>query len=275
MASAISSLIKARYQNGQHEDLDTPLTPTMETLLRHQSVREFLNEPLAPGTLEALVAVAQSASTGSMLQNWSVVAVQEKEHKDTVAKLCGDQEFIRQAPLFLLFCADLHRLSHQCERYEQSGKGLDNTDFFIMATLDAAIAGQNVAVAAESLDLGLCYVGAARNNARDLTKLLGLPQRCIVLFGMSIGKPDPATNLPAIKPRLPVDEVLHREHWNDDKQDDQIEIYDKVLGTFYFEHQKHGRKTWSAHTSRYVSSIKLDGREEYRKVLDEQGFKLE
>ncbi|KAJ4249144.1 hypothetical protein NW762_012479 [Fusarium torreyae] len=275
METTFSSLIKARYQNGQHEDLDGPLTPTIESLLRHQSVRGFLDEPLARGTLESLIAVGQSASTSSMLQTWSVVAVQEKDHKDAVAKLCGDQEFIRQAPLFLLFCADLHRLTHLYERYEQSGKALDNTDLFVMASLDAAVAGQNVAVAAESLGLGLCYVGAARNKAHDLTELLRLPKRCIALFGMAIGKPDPATNLPATKPRLPMEEVLHRERWNDDKQDEQIALYDQILGAFYFEHQKHGRKTWSAHTSRYVSEDQLDGREEYRKVMDEQGFKLE
>ena len=47
----------------------------LETMLAHRSVRGFLPDALPDGTLELLVAAAQSASTSSNLQVWSVVAV--------------------------------------------------------------------------------------------------------------------------------------------------------------------------------------------------------
>ena len=50
---------------------------TLETILNHRSVRGFLPEALPPNTIELLTAAAQSASTSSNLQVWSVVAVQD------------------------------------------------------------------------------------------------------------------------------------------------------------------------------------------------------
>ena len=272
MASC-SSTFQARYPNGSDAAYDYVATPTIDILLQHQSIRSFLPDPLPGGTLETLIAAGQSASTSSMLHSWSVIAIQDPSHKEDIAKLCGDQDFIRQAPLFLVFCADLHRMDHLCKRYGQTGEALNNMDLFMQSTLDAALAAQNVTIAAESLSLGICYVGAARNNAQQMTQLLRVPHRSLILFGLAIGKAKPHDD--AIKPRLPLNEVLHREYWSDDKMDENIANYDDALGAFYWEHHKHGRRTWSDHTSRWVSRNELDGREEYRKVVTAQGFGLE
>lgn len=53
---------------------------------------------------------------------------------------------------------------------------------FIMSSIDAAIA-------AESLGLGMCYVGAIRNNAQQVAELLNLPPLTLAIFGMAIGYP--------------------------------------------------------------------------------------
>ncbi len=85
---------------------------TLAVLLAHRSVRAYLPDVLPPQTLEILVAAAQSASTSSNLQTWSVVAVKDPVRKDTLAQLAGNQAHIRQCPLFLIWLADLARL-HQ------------------------------------------------------------------------------------------------------------------------------------------------------------------
>lgn len=125
----------------------------------------------------------------------------------------------------------------------------------------------------ESLGLGYCFVGAVRNNARDMAELLGLPPRTFALVGMAIGKVD-GWDVSGIKPRLPMEEVLHRERWNEKDHKSLISSYDKALGDFYAEHQKHGRKPWSHHMARIVSSERQDGREVLRQVLEERGFGL-
>ena len=77
----------------------------LDTILNHRSVRGFLPNALPQGTLETLIAAAQSASTSSNLQFWSVVAVEETERKSRLAELAGQQQFIRDAPLLLVWLA--------------------------------------------------------------------------------------------------------------------------------------------------------------------------
>jgi len=76
------------------------INPVLETLLAHRSVRGFLTDALPRGTLELLIAAAQSAPSSSNLQTFSVVSLEEPERKARVATLAADQNFIREAPLF-------------------------------------------------------------------------------------------------------------------------------------------------------------------------------
>lgn len=208
--SQLEALLTQRYGSNGPTYLDLPSTPIIETLLRHRSIRSFSPNPLQPGTLEALIAAGQSTSTSSMMQTWSAVAIQDPRRKDALAALAGDQDLIRRAPLFLVFCAGLSRLAAVCERFRGSGAGLEKTDMFVMAAVDAALAAQSVGTAAESLGLGFCFVGAVRNDSHVMARLLGLPPRVFPLVGMAIGWPE-ASGGADIKPRLPLDEVLHRE----------------------------------------------------------------
>lgn len=270
-----ATLLTQRYGGNGPSGLDLPSTPVIEALLRHKSVRRFLPDPLRPGTLETLIAAGQSASTSSMMQTWSAVAVKDPERKSALAAVAGDQDFIRQAPLFLVFCADLSRLTAVCERHHGSGAGLNKMDMFVMAAVDAALAAQNVGAAAESLGLGFCYVGAVRNDSRKMAELLGLPRRAFPLVGMAIGWPDASEDVD-VKPRLPMDEVLHRERWDDGRNRDELVFsYDEALNKFYEEHGKPGRGSWSKHMTGIASSEEQDGRERTRQVLEERGFGLE
>ena len=82
--------------------------------LAHRSVRQFDPREVTDDELSALVAAAQSAPTSSNLQPWSVIAVRDPARKARLARLAGDQAFIEQAPLFLVWVADLgraHRLA--------------------------------------------------------------------------------------------------------------------------------------------------------------------
>ncbi|KAE8155077.1 Nitroreductase-like protein [Aspergillus avenaceus] len=220
------------------------------------------------GTLEALLAAAQSGSTSSMLQTWDVIAIQDPAHKEAVAKLAGDQKFIREAPLFLIFCANLNRLANISRKYNQPGAALASMDMFLMASIDATIAGQNAAVAAESLGLGICYAGAVRNNAQQMCELLKLPSNTFGVFGMAVGYANNAGYL-EIKPRLPMREVCHREVWSEEDQ------FDEALGSFYVEQMKVGRMFWSEFIAGYLASGSQDGREDVKRVLQNQSFKLE
>ena len=268
----LHALLQERYGR-EAPEIAGEANEVLRTLLSHKSVRQFWAEPLPPGTLEQLVAVGQSAASSSNLQTWSVVALEQPEHKSHAATLCGNQEFIRQAPLFLVFCADLSRLASISERLSLPGIGLNYFEMFLMAAIDATLAAQNVAVAAEALGLGICYVGAARNRPRELAALLKLPPRVFALFGMAIGWP--GEELTTIKPRLSQPEVLHRETYDAAEREEWIARYDDIMNAFFESQGMEVAGDWSTKSARRVATVEaLNGRHLLRELLHEHGFGL-
>src|SRR5208337_5491894 len=113
---------------------------------------------------------------------------------------------------------DLSRLDRVCElrHYKQITEYVEN---FLMAAVDATIASQSAALAAESLGLGICYIGSIRNNPREVISLLGLPRLVFPIMGMTVGWP---AAKPHIRPRLPIRAVLH---WQSYRRDQDPELY--------------------------------------------------
>ena len=194
----------------------------------------FLPRALPEGTLELLVAAAQSASTSSNLQFWSVVAVQEPERKSRLAELAGQQQFIRDAPLLLVWLADLSRLDRIAAEHQAQVDGTHYLEEFIVGVVDAALAAQSALIAAESLGLGGVYIGAMRNLPEQIAAELALPPHVFAVFGMSIGYPDPARSTD-IKPRLPQSVVLHREQYSVAARSDAIDDYNATMRGFQRE----------------------------------------
>jgi len=212
-------------------------TPTIELMSQHGSVRHYKPDPVPESMIEGIVAAGQRASTSSNLQTYSVVATTDSAKKEQLMEISGGQRHIIQAPVFLLWCADFSRLKRVClhQGYELNADYLEN---FLIAAVDAAIASQNAGLAAESLGLGFCYLGAIRNQPRRVISLFDLPElprRVISLFdlpelvfpvfGMTLGWPVKA---PLIRPRLPLKAVLH---WDTYQQDDLplLEEYDQAM----------------------------------------------
>ncbi|HXT82294.1 MAG TPA: NADPH-dependent oxidoreductase [Acetobacteraceae bacterium] len=245
----------------------------LATLLNHRSVRGFLPEPLADGTLDLLVAAAQSASSSSNLQVWSVVAVQEPERKSRLATLAGNQQFIRDAPLLLVWLADLARLHGIAADRQMHVEGAHYTEAFILGVVDAALAAQSALIAAESLGLGGVFIGAMRNLPEQVAAELALPPHVFAVFGMAIGHPDPA-KATGIKPRLPPRVVLHREQYDPALKRDAIEEYNATARQFMRE-QGMTEQDWTAQaTNRLKDTAALHGRDRMREALRNLGFEL-
>ncbi len=245
----------------------------LETILNHRSVRGFLPRQLPVGTLELLVAAAQSASTSSNLQFWSVVAVEETERKSRLAELAGQQQFIRDAPLLLVWLADLSRLDRIAAARQALVEGTHYLEEFIVGIVDAALAAQSALIAAESLGLGAVYIGAMRNLPERIAEELGLPPHVFAVFGMSVGYPDPAKET-GIKPRLPQSVVLHRERYSAAPRSEAIDGYNATMREFQREQ---GMKAidWTQQCfSRVKDAEALRGRDRMREALRNLGFEL-
>ena len=147
-------LIAARYRDGMAAT--GPWNDVFTTILSHRSVRAFSPAPLPPGTLQRLVAAAQSASTSSNLQTWSVVAVEDPDRKARLAALGSGQKHIVQCPLYLIWLVDLARLDRVAEERQLGLQGLEYLEPFIVGIVDAALAAQNAAIALESSGARFC-----------------------------------------------------------------------------------------------------------------------
>jgi len=268
-----AALILARYgveampQAGQLNDV-------LRRVLAHRTVRAYLPDALPAGTLETLVTAAQSAPSSSNLQLWSVIAVEDAACKARLSQVAGGQPHIEQAPLFLVWLADLSRADRVAAARERSMEGCAYLESFVVAAIDAALAAQNAAIAAESMGLGTCYVGALRNDPERVAAELGLPPRAMAVFGLCVGRENPAR--PAeIKPRLPHALVTFRERYVPHPQEEAlIASYDATLAAFS-RRQGMGDVTWTSRLFARMGSLKgLNGRERMRAMMQALGFEL-
>jgi nitroreductase len=268
---SVGAALTARY------GVDAPAagvawSDTLQGLLQHRSVRAYLPDPLEAGTLEAIVAAAQSAASSSNQQFWSVVAVEDPDRKGRLADLAGGQAHIRQAPLFLIWLADLNRANAIAKQAGQGNEALDYLESLVVSVADATLAAQNAVVALESLGLGSVYIGAIRNRPEAVAEELGLPPLVLPVFGLCVGRIDPAKP-GEVKPRLPQAAVLHRETYST-AQEATVSAYNETLRAFQ-RSQGLPETGWTDAVVNRVSKLRsLNGRERLRDALHGFGFRL-
>ncbi|WNQ11921.1 oxygen-insensitive NADPH nitroreductase [Paenibacillus aurantius] len=241
---------------------------TIRTLIAHRSIRRYKPDPVEPAKRDAILYAAQMASTSSNMQAYSVIGVTEPALKRELAVLTGNQAYVEQCPLFLVWCADLYRLK---EAGAKHGTAIaeDTTENFIIATVDAALAAQNAASAAESLGLGIVYIGGIRNRIAEVTGLLKLPKLVYPVFGMCLGYPDQD---PGLRPRLPVSGIYHENAYRPEQIRPAIDEYDRIVSD-YMRVRTGGQsdRDWS---SQMAERLSVPQRAHMRAYLEEQGFKL-
>ncbi|MBW7883611.1 MAG: NADPH-dependent oxidoreductase [Caldilineaceae bacterium] len=262
--------------------------PVLDLLASHASCRSYRPDPLPPGTLERLMVAGQSAPTSSNLQAYSVVAVEDPARKEALMALCGNQRMIKECPLFLVFCPDIHRLHYVCAR-QGYPFGAAFLEMFLLASVDAALVAQNVATAAEAMGLGSCMCGSIRNDPQAVIELLELPPGVFALVGLCVGYPAKPLE---VKARLPIETILHHERYSTDDMESGVHAYDRLMaaGRTY-----DGRRVsisgepdtsrddsygWAEHTARRLTrpetiAASASLRENLRRILEAHGWSFQ
>lgn len=269
-AAGRMAALKARYGAGAIPPVG-PWNETMDLLLSHRSVRGFTSEPLAEGTVETLVAAAQSAATSSNMQTWSVVAVSDPATKALLGEVAHHQKHVAKAPLVLVFLADLSRAARLGKAEGVKLEGLDYLETFLVAALDAALAAQNAVVAAESLGLATVYLGAIRNDPVRVAEALKLPPGAMAVVGLCVGH---GAGRWEVKPRLAQAAVLHRETYKVPDETALRTAYDQELSSFSAR-QENAPMGWTQRVKdRLGTTAGLHGRDRLREALAKLGFPL-
>ena len=267
-----TKLLYARY--GDRPITVDAVNETIATMLTHRSVRAYTDQPLPDNALELMIAAAQSASTSSNLQTWSVVAVTDPASKDRLSQYAGNQAWVRNCPVFLVWLADLARMESLGQKRAVPTESLNYIEMLLMATIDAALAAQNAAVAAESLGLGVVYIGGIRNQPENVAQELGLPPKIFATFGMCLGYPD-AARPAAVRPRLAQQAILHREKYDATAFATATASYNVVMDAFYKTNAMKPQGEWDEHSLKRVSGPEaMTGRDRLATALKNLGFEL-
>ena len=250
-----------------------PWNEAINLLLSHKSVRSYKPDLLPDGTLETLLAAAQSAATSSNLQLWSLVAITDPRKKRELAKVAGNQKHIEQCPLFLVWLADLSRNQRMGEEEGVKMEVMPFVETFLVAAIDAALAAQNAVIAAESLQLSTVYIGAMRNNPEKVAELLQLPSEVFGVFGLCVGYA--SSDIKAeVKPRLPQAAIAFNEvYGNPDEQNLRIN-YDHEM-TKFSKRNEMVADTWTNRVLGRMGKLSgMNGREKLMGILNSMGFPL-
>ncbi|KRK78545.1 oxygen-insensitive NADPH nitroreductase [Companilactobacillus nodensis] len=245
------------------------MNPTIENMLQHVSVRSFTDQPITPEQKESLIAAAQHGSTTEFVQAFSIIEITDQTLRNKLSDITISSPHVKKADTFYVFVADLHRQANILRANKQSLDSIKNMEALLLSTIDTTIAAQNMAVAAESMGLGICYIGSLRNNIAQVAKLLKLPDFTIPLFGMTVGVPSTKNQL---KPRMAPSNQVATNSYNEDQFNDLSE-YDQVVKDYYVNRKSNPADTsW---TDKNLAIFKEVHRADVAAFLRKQGFSLD
>lgn len=245
-------------------DIKNPISSLIQS---HRSIRRYTDAPIPDEVLQDILDSAQWAPSHHNVQAYSIIIVKDKEKKKILSKYCASQKYVESCPVFLVFCADFHRLHLACE---MNGKqiAVDEVENLLIGAVDTALVAQNVLITARSYGLGGVMIGGIRNEPENVVNLLKLPSLTIPIMGMCLGYP---YEIPWQKPRLPIKTVIHEEEYQDSLLMEGLREYEEITARYYTDRTK-GKRTigWTKQISEYISYPR---RPELTTFIKRQGFK--
>lgn len=187
------------------------------------TVRKFDKSRHIPEELlEELLQAASHAPTTGNMQLYSVIITRDPEEKKRLAPLHFNQPTVEGCDVLLTFCADFRRFEAWCEA-RKAEPGYRNFHSFITALIDTTIFAQQFVTLAELNGIGSCYLGTATYSAEAIGEALGVPERVVPVICLAVGYPE--SGFPAASDRLPVEGIIHHEHYKDYTPEDIDRIF--------------------------------------------------
>ena len=163
-------------------------------LKKRHSVRLFGDRTVEGEKLQQILEAINRAPSAGNLQAFEVYLVRETQHRTALVKAAGDQEFLAQAPVVLVFCTHAARAA---DRYQNRGMEL-------YCVQDASIACTYAMLAATALGLSTVWVGAFDEKA--VHDIIGAPgdERPVAMLPVGY-----AAEAPRIRERRDLKDLIH------------------------------------------------------------------
>jgi len=228
------------------------MNKTIELIKDHRSIRDFKPDQIDANIVDEIVKAAQAMPNSINGQQTSIIVVTDKEKKAKVAQLAGDQTWIDQAPLFLLFVIDFYKTDLAAKKNGFTQVIHESVEGTMAGTFDAGLNMGAAIVAAESLGLGIVPIGGIRKSPEEIISLFELPEKVFPVAGLAIGYPNSRSHQ---KPRLPLNTFKHDEVYQTAGLPEAIEAYDAEMATYLKTIDREQEVNWSYTTSRLYQTV--------------------
>ena len=177
--------------------------PVIDAIMRRKSIRRYSKVQPSDEILQTIVRAGQQAPFAAQLGSL------------LLRRDCEKNPF--QAPLLFTICVDVHRMEivMAARGWQRS---MSDVGILLLGIQDAAYMAENMVLAAESLGLGSCYLGAAPMAADRIIKEYDLPAKVFPLVQLTMGYP--AEERPP-RPRYPMTLTLFEDRYPQ-FSDDQV-----------------------------------------------------
>ncbi|MBI2780120.1 MAG: nitroreductase family protein [Gammaproteobacteria bacterium] len=164
------------------------------TVRHRHSVRKYRKDmPVEHEKLHAVLEMACAAPSAGDLQAYQIIVVSSQEERDALSRAAGNQEFLSEAPICLVFCADPER---SAQRYGERGTTLYTLQ-------DATIAAAYTQLAVVAAGMGSTWVGAFDED--EVKRILNIEPSKKPLAMLSVGYP---AEMPEPTPRRHLNEIV-------------------------------------------------------------------
>jgi nitroreductase len=164
-----------------------------EVIQSRHSIRAFTPQPIEPDALLKILGAANRAPSAGNLQAYEIFAVTNRAMLNAFVRAAFEQEFIAQAPIALVFCANPAR---SAVKYGYRGESLYSVQ-------DATIACAYAQLAATALGLATVWVGAFDDDA--VRRALGIGNDLLPVAILPIGY---AGKQPKIRTRRALEDLV-------------------------------------------------------------------
>ncbi len=165
-----------------------------DCIFNRRSIRKFEKKDVDDKLIGLILYAGTHAPSAGNVQEWRFVIIKDMEQKEKIAKAAWDQDFIKTAPVVIVVCADMEKISL---KYGERGEKL-----YFAQDIGACV--QNMLLAAYALDLGTCYVGAF--DDKKISDILQLPNYIRPVAIIPIGYPAEKPDMPK---RIPIENITY------------------------------------------------------------------
>lgn len=210
----------------------------IQSLFNRKSCRIFLDKEITTENKNLILESAMQAPSAGNQQMYTIIDVQDKKLQEILSKTCDNQPFINQAKMVLIFCADFQKW-YDLFTYTNCKPRKPGVGDLLLATTDATIAAQNAVVAAESLDIGSCYIGDILEQHDIHREILNLPEYVVPVCMLVFGYPAPSQQK-RIKPeRCKLEDIVHTNQYHKKNKEELFSMFKQKAINQPFEDWAH------------------------------------